>query len=191
MRVITGTARGRRLKELAGMETRPTTDRVKEGLFSALQFDIEGRRVLDLFAGTGQLGIEALSRGAQSAVFVDRRADAVKLIRENLELTELSGRARVIAGDSMAYLASLRECFDLIFLDPPYQAGLLEPALAHIAAFDILSPHGIIAAEAPADRRLPDLPSPYALYRTYRYGKIGLTIYRRAGDPAEKEESPV
>ena len=104
MRVITGTARGRRLRELEGMETRPTTDRVKEGLFSALQFEIEGRRVLDLFAGTGQLGIECLSRGAASAVFVDRRADAVKLIRENLKVTELSGRARVVAGDSMEYL---------------------------------------------------------------------------------------
>ena len=101
MRVITGTARGRRLKELEGTETRPTTDRVKEGLFSALQFDIEGRRVLDLFAGTGQLGIECLSRGAASAVFVDRRADAVKLIRENLKLTELQDRARVVAGDSI------------------------------------------------------------------------------------------
>lgn len=94
MRVITGTARGRRLKELEGMETRPTTDRVKEGLFSALQFEIEGRRVLDLFAGTGQLGIECLSRGAAAAVFVDRRPDAVKLIRENLKVTDLADRAR-------------------------------------------------------------------------------------------------
>ena len=90
MRVITGSARGRRLKELEGMETRPTTDRVKEGLFSALQFEIEGRRVLDLFAGTGQLGIECLSRGAAWAVFVDRRPDAVKLVKENLKLTEPS-----------------------------------------------------------------------------------------------------
>ena len=89
MRVITGSARGRRLKELEGMETRPTTDRVKEGLFSAIQFDIEGRRVLDLFAGTGQLGIECLSRGAASAVFVERRPDAVKLVRENLQTTGL------------------------------------------------------------------------------------------------------
>ena len=102
MRVITGTARGRRLKELEGTETRPTTDRVKEGLFSALQFDIEGRRVLDLFAGTGQLGIECLSRGAASAVFVDRRADAVKLIRENLKLTELQDRdGRLMSGGQM------------------------------------------------------------------------------------------
>ena len=189
MRVITGSARGRRLKELEGMETRPTTDRVKEGLFSALQFDIEGRKVLDLFAGTGQLGIECLSRGAASAVFVDRRADAVKLIRENLKVTELSGRARVVAGDSMEFLSALREKFDIIFLDPPYEAGLLEPALAHIARFDVLSPHGIIAAESPANRQLPALAPPYSIYRTYRYGKIGLTIYRRAGDEKSEEEN--
>ena len=189
MRVITGSARGRRLKELEGMETRPTTDRVKEGLFSALQFDIEGRKVLDLFAGTGQLGIECLSRGASQAVFVDRRADAVKLIRENLKITDLSERARVVAGDSMEFLNALREKFDIIFLDPPYEAGLLEPALAHIARFDMLSPHGIIAAESPADRQLPALTPPYSIYRTYRYGKIGLTIYRRAGDEKSEEEN--
>ena len=179
MRVITGSARGRRLKELEGMETRPTTDRVKEGLFNILQFDIEGRRVLDLFAGTGQLGIECLSRGAASAVFVDRRPDAVKLIRENLKITNLQDGARVVAGDSMEYLKSLREKFDLIFLDPPYEAGLLEPALAHIARFDILAPHGIIAAEHPADQLPPPPGGECRLYRTYRYGKIGVTLFRR------------
>lgn len=187
MRVITGSARGRRLKELEGMETRPTTDRVKEGLFNILQFDIEGRRVLDLFAGTGQLGIECLSRGAASAVFVDRRADAVKLIRENLKATGLEDRARVAAGDSMEYLKSFREPFELIFLDPPYEAGLLEPALAHIAKFDILSPHGIIVAEHPAGRVLPALAPPYRIHRTYRYGKIGLTVYHRDGNEKNEE----
>ena len=126
MRVISGTARGRRLKELEGMETRPTTDRVKEGMFNVLQFDIEGRRVLDLFAGTGQLGIECLSRGAKEAVFVDRRTDAVRLIRENLKVTDLADRAKVVSGDSVAYLKSLQEQFDIILLDPPYAAGLLE-----------------------------------------------------------------
>lgn len=93
MRVITGTARGRVLKELEGLETRPTTGKVKESLFSIIQFDIEGRRVLDLFAGTGQLGIEALSRGAAECVFIDRRADAVKLIQENLALCRLADSA--------------------------------------------------------------------------------------------------
>ena len=187
MRVITGSARGRRLKELEGMETRPTTDRVKEGMFNVLQFDIEGRRVLDLFAGTGQLGIECLSRGATSAVFVDRRADAVKLIRENLKITELSDRARVVSGDSMEYLKSLREKFDVILLDPPYEAGLLEPAIAHIAKFDILAPHGIIVAEHPAGKVLPALSAPYRLHRTYRYGKIGMTLYRRSANEENED----
>lgn len=182
MRVITGSARGRRLKELEGDKTRPTTDRVKEGMFSILQFDIEGRRVLDLFAGTGQLGIEALSRGAASAVFVEHRADAVRLIRENLKVTDLSDRAQVVAGDAMAYLSGVREKFDLIFLDPPYESGLLERTLAHIARFDILSPHGIIVAESPAGQALPALSHPYGIHRTYRYGKIGLTVYHRAGN---------
>ena len=117
MRVITGSARGRRLKQLEGLETRPTTGRVKEAVFSILQFDIEGRRVLDLFAGTGQLGIEALSRGAASAVFVEKRRDAANLIRENLKLTELTARARVVGGEAEAFLAGCRERFDLIFLD--------------------------------------------------------------------------
>lgn len=182
MRVITGSARGRRLKELEGLETRPTTDRVKEGLFSVIQFEIEGRRVLDLFAGTGQLGIEALSRGADSAVFVDRRADAVKLIRENLDSTGLADRAQVTAADSLEYLKTRRDSFDLIFLDPPYEAGLLEPALEAIRTFDILTVHGIIVAEHPSDRVLPALAPPYRVRRVYRYGKIGLTVYYKDED---------
>ncbi len=182
MRVITGTARGRRLKELKGTDTRPTTDKVKESLFSIIQFEIEGRRVLDLFAGTGQLGIEALSRGASSAVFVDQRNDAVQLVRENLKLCDLTDRAQVVCGEAMAYLSAVREKFDLIFLDPPYADGLAEKALAHIARFDILKPHGIMVAESPLDKTMPQLSAPYTLHREYRYGKIKLTVYRRAGD---------
>ena len=181
MRVITGSARGRVLKELQGMETRPTTGKVKESLFSIIQFDIEGRRVLDLFAGTGQLGIEALSRGAAEAVFVDKRADAMKLVRDNLELCGLLDRARVRSGDSLAYLRS-GEKFDLIFLDPPYASGLLEQALSDIAGFDICREHGIIMAESPADAVLPPLAAPYRLYREYRYGRIKLTVYHRQGN---------
>ena len=181
MRVITGSARGRRLKELEGMETRPTTDRVKEGLFSAIQFDIEGRRVLDLFAGTGQLGIECLSRGAASAVFVDQRMDAVGLIRENLAVTELADRAKVVCGNALDFLTRNQAAFDLIFLDPPYGTGLLEAVLERCQAggFDILSTHGIIVAEHPADCPPPAPRGLDGTARTYRYGKIGVTIYRR------------
>ena len=181
MRVITGSARGRRLKELEGLETRPTTGKVKEALFSVIQFDIEGRRVLDLFAGTGQLGIEALSRGAESAVFVERRKDALQAIRENLEACGFSDRARVVNGDAMSYLKS-GEKFDLIFLDPPYASGLLVKALEDIAAFDICREHGIIVAESAVETELPALAPPYALYRQYRYGKIKLSVYHRSGN---------
>ena len=164
MRVITGSARGRILKELQGMETRPTTGKVKESIFSIIQFDIEGRRVLDLFAGTGQLGIEALSRGARQCVFIDQRADAVKLIRENVEVCGLTDRAVIRSGDAMAYLRS-GEKFDIIFLDPPYASGLLGKALEDIAAFDICREHGIIVAESAVETELQALASPYSLYR--------------------------
>jgi len=180
MRVITGSARGRRLLELEGLETRPTTGRVKEGVFSALQFDIEGRDVLDLFAGTGQMGIECLSRGAASAVFVDRRKDAFEIVKKNLALTGLSDKARVVNGDSMEFLAGTRERFGLVFLDPPYASGLQEQALDRLTApgFDILAPYGIIVAEHPAERTLRVPPS-CRLQRTYRYGKIAVTLFRR------------
>ena len=181
MRVISGSARGRKLKELQGMDTRPTTDKVKESLFNIIQFEIEGRRVLDLFGGTGQLGIEALSRGADHCTFVDLRKEAVSLIRENLKLTGLSGRARVVQGDALSFLSSCGETFDVILLDPPYHTELLEKSVERITEFDILREHGIMVCESAAERELPALPPPYERGREYRYGKIRLTVCRRAG----------
>ena len=181
MRVISGTARGRRLGELKGMDTRPTTDKVKESLFNIIQFDIEGRRVLDLFGGTGQLGIEALSRGAERCTFVDQRRDAAQLIRDNLKATGLSERGKVVQGDSLAFLQSCREKFDLILLDPPYLSGLLEKALEKAVLIDILAKNGIIVCESPLEEELPALPEPYVRGKSYRYGKIKLTLYRRDG----------
>ena len=182
MRVITGTARGRRLGELTGKDTRPTTDRVKEGLFNVIQFDIEGRRVLDLFAGTGQLGIECLSRGAAHCTFVDQRKDAVKLVRENLEATELTDRAKVVQGDSLSFLSGTREKYHLIFLDPPYDANLLETTLNRIVGLDILAENGIIICESRVNQDLPELPNPYRKSRDYKYGKIKVTLYRKESD---------
>lgn len=179
MRVISGEARGRRLKELSGMETRPTTDKVKESIFNIVQFDIEGRKVLDLFGGTGQLGIEALSRGAAECTFVDLRREAAALIRENLKATRLEERGKVVQGDSLSFLLTCRQKYDLIFLDPPYASGLLEKALEQIAAIDILSEHGIMVCESAAEQDLPALAEPYQKGREYRYGKIKITLYRR------------
>lgn len=179
MRVITGTARGRKLKEFPGMDIRPTTDKVKESIFNIVQFDIEGRRVLDLFGGTGQLGIEALSRGAEKCVFVDQSREAVKIIRENVEHTGFENRSRVVQGDAISFLTSCREKFSLAFLDPPYAAGLLDKALLKMAEIDIMTENGIIVCESAADQILPQLPPPYVMGRDYRYGKIKLTVYHR------------
>ena len=180
MRVITGTARGRRLKELPGMETRPTTDKVKESIFNIVQFDVEGRNVLDLFGGTGQLGIEALSRGAERCTFVDLRKEAAAVIKENVKTCGFEDRGRVVQGDSIAFLTGCREKFDLAFLDPPYASGLLERALEVISKIDIMSENGIIVCESAAEQVLPELSAPYEKGREYRYGKIKVTLYRRA-----------
>lgn len=183
MRVITGSARGRRLKELEGLETRPTTDRVKEGLFSAIQFDIEGRRVLDLFAGTGQLGIECLSRGAAFCDFVDSAPAALNTVRRNLKTCGFEDRAACHGKDFAAYLTRCREKYGLVFLDPPYASGSLERAMELITTIDIVVEHGIMVCESPADRLLPEVPAPYEKGKEYRYGKIKFTLYRRRANP--------
>ncbi|MCD8211549.1 MAG: 16S rRNA (guanine(966)-N(2))-methyltransferase RsmD [Oscillospiraceae bacterium] len=179
MRVISGEARGRKLKTLQGLDTRPTGDKVKQAIFNIIQFDIEGRHILDLFAGTGQLAIEALSRGAADAVLVDSSPEAVQTIRENLSLTGLADRARVIREDAAAYLDRHPGPFDLVFLDPPYRAGLLSPVIKKITTIDILSESGIIICESPADLGLPDVEAPYVRGRTYSYGKTRVTLYHR------------
>ncbi len=180
MRVITGSARGKRLKDLPGLDTRPTTDRVKEGLFNIIQFDIEGRRVLDLFAGSGQLGIECLSRGAAFCDFVDSSPAAMRVVKENTAACGMTDRAAFHQKDFNAFLDRAGERYGLILLDPPYASGDLERALGRIAEIDIAVGNGIIVCESPADHVLPELPAPYEKGRDYRYGKIKLTIYRRS-----------
>jgi len=179
MRVITGKARGIVLKTPDGMATRPTSDRVKEALFSIIQFDIPAARVLDLFGGTGQLGIEALSRGAKRAVFVDEREDACRLIRENLKRTKLEQSARVVRSDYMAYLKTCSEQFDIVLLDPPYAEVFLENSLKMITEIDILQSGAIIVAERPVGKELPwDFPG-FERSRDYKYGNTLVTIYRK------------
>ena len=180
MRVITGKARGVQLKTPEGMLTRPTTDRVKEALFSIIHFEIPGANVLDLFGGTGQLGIEALSRGAASAVFVDAREDSCRLIRENLKRTKLEKEGRVVRSDYLDYLKRCRETFDIILLDPPYAEVFLENALKYIVEIDILQSGGIIVAERPLGKDLPWDFEGYVRSRDYKYGNTLLTIYRKA-----------
>jgi len=178
MRVITGTARGRKLREPEGNGIRPTSDMVKEAIFNIIQFDIEGRRVLDLFAGTGQLGIEALSRGAAVCDFVDKDKAAYQLVRANLASTELTG-GQVFQSDAASFLGRA-ERYDLVFVDPPYDFPNPDRILEKIVQFDILNQHGIIVCETKAETDLPTVPEPYQKGREYRYGKVKITLYTRA-----------
>lgn len=176
MRVITGLARGRKLKTPENYDIRPTTDNVKESVFNIIQFDIEGRKVLDLFAGTGQLGIECLSRGAESAVFVDQSREAVKIVKENLQSCGM--QAAVFQQDAVSFLQHGGR-FDLIFVDPPYDSGLYETVLETINLVDILSEGGIIICEARRERALPEMAAPYYKRREYHYGKVKICIYTK------------
>ena len=179
MRVISGKARGTTLKTPDGLLTRPTTDRVKEALFSIIQFDIPGAKVLDLFGGTGQLGIEALSRGAKSAVFVDCQKNACMLIRENLKRAHMEDSAKVICSDYADFLKKSGESYNIILLDPPYAEKFLENALKMITEIDILQSGGIIVTERPVEKNLDmDFPG-YARSKDYKYSSTILTIYRK------------
>ena len=175
MRVIAGKAKGTVLKTPDGMKTRPTADRVKEALFSIIQFDLPGAAVLDLFGGTGQLGIEAISRGARRAVFVDESEAACRLIRDNLKKARMEGEGEVIRGDYLAYLKRCRDRFNLIFLDPPYAEVFLETALVQISQIDILQTGGIIVTERPLGKELPtelgDIPAPKTINMERSYSR--------------------
>lgn len=177
MRVITGSARGRSLMTLEdGDVVRPTTDRVKEAMFSIIQFELEGRRVLDLFAGSGQLGIEALSRGAEKCTFVDSDANAVEVVQKNLEHTNLKEKSIVLKADSLTYIRTTTDVFDIVIIDPPYGKGSLQKALSLLDGK--LAPGGVIVCEMPLKEEIPEMAGGLNLFKRYRYGKTELAVYR-------------
>ncbi len=176
MRVITGEARGRKLITLEGEDVRPTTSKVKEAIFSMIQFDIQGRSFLDLFAGSGQMGIEALSRGAESAVFVDASRKAVEVVRKNLDSTGFYSRAKVLHTDSLSYLEMTPGQFDIVFLDPPYGTGLLQQALEKVSSK--VKKTGIILAENSENEEILQNYGEFVLDRQKHYGKIKVSMFR-------------
>lgn len=178
MRVITGTARGRVLKTPDGLDVRPTVSKVKEGIFSALQFEIEGRRVLDLFAGSGQLGIESLSRGAKCATFVDSSAKSLSCINDNITACGLNANAKVVSSDSIAFLSRCTDVFDIAFLDPPYKHGLIDKAMPLLE--NVMSEFGIIVCEHASDEPLSDVYGSFKLKKDYRYGTVTVSVYNKA-----------
>lgn len=176
MRVITGLARGRRLETLEGEDVRPTTDRIKEAVFSIIQFEVEGRVFLDLFAGSGQMGIEALSRGAKEAVFVDNSKKSIDTVKRNLRTVGFEDKARVFAMDYQSFLAMNTAKADIVFLDPPYRTGVLQNALE--LAAQRVKETGIIIAENPLDEEILSNYGDFVLDRQYRYGKIKISTFR-------------
>ena len=175
MHIITGSARGVRLETLPGDATRPTSERAKEAIFSMLQFDLDGRRVLDLFAGSGQMGLEALSRGALSCVFVDASPAALQIVDKNAKKTRLAERSVLQQSDACRYLERCQEHpFHLVFLDPPYAAGLLPSVLKLLVERTLLTSGAILVAEcaAPEDLFAGDeaLAARFEILKTKRYG---------------------
>ena len=178
MRVIAGEARGRRLEALPGTEiTRPTMDQVKEAMFSIVQFDLPGARVLDLYAGSGQLGIEALSRGAKSCLFVDRSAEALAIVKANCKTAGVDRQSDIRQGEAESFLANIRGPFDLALLDPPFHHDTVAAVLPLLAAK--MAPGGVVLCETEREADLPEQAGTLTLVKQYNYGKIKVSRYER------------
>ena len=176
MRVISGSARGLKLVSLDSLATRPTLDRVKEALFSILSPYISGASVLDLFAGSGALGIEALSRGAKEAVFVDSLPAALDIVKKNASSARVDGRSVFRLSDALKFLKNSRDRYDIVFLDPPYSSGLYKPSLELICENSLLERNGIVVLEWDSSAQAPDIPPYFAPIKERRYGRVALTL---------------
>lgn len=177
MKVITGSARGRTLLTVDGKEiVRPTTHKVKEAIFSVIQFDIPNARILDLFCGSGQMGIEALSRGADFCVFVDSNKKSHEITKQNLTTTNFLEKSKVVFMDYKSYLTSTKEVFDIAFLDPPYSKDIIEEALLLLS--DKIDSNGIIVCEHDNTDVLPTQSGKFALSKQYHYGRICVSTYK-------------
>lgn len=176
LRVISGSARGLKLMTLDGLDTRPTLDRVKEALFSMLTPYLPGAHVLDLFAGSGALGIEALSRGSDSAVFVDLLPEALNIVRKNASLAGVDGKSAFFRTDALSFLSKCSEAFDIVFLDPPYSSGLYTKALAALCDNSLLSEDGVVVMEWDSALSRPCIPDAFSVIKERRYGRVMLTL---------------
>jgi len=179
MRVIAGLRRGCALKAPVGLHTRPTTDRVKESMFAVIQFELQGKRVLDLFAGSGALGIEALSRGAAFAVFVDKDEGSIGVIKENLQKTGFAEKAEIVKKDYLLALKGFTKKFALVFLDPPYAQGLYESAIAAIGAYGLLEDGGKVIIEYDP-KNPPNIPEGFLIDKEKKYGNTMLAFIKKA-----------
>ena len=193
MRIISGSARGTRLVTLEGDNTRPTLERVKEALFSMIQFEIAGARVLDLFAGSGQLALEALSRGAADADAVDSSNEANRIIRQNVEKTHMAQKCRIWKMTSDAFLRANagRRKYDLVFLDPPYAKGLIPDALAALHKGGMLADGAVVVCELSASDNEADLMAGevYTVRKNSSYARARLIILDYVGGEANEGQA--
>lgn len=192
MRIITGRAKGKKLFTLEGDATRPTSERIKGAIFSAIQFDIEGRRVLDLFAGSGQMGLEALSRGATRATFIDSSREAMEIVRKNANATGFLDESKFIVSDAANYLrkCSGRDKYDLVFIDPPYAMNLCKKTVEALLRYEALSDGAIVVIESGEEEiDLGTLPySNFEVIKTSSYGKktaVNILLYRKTDNTAD------
>ncbi len=180
MRIISGAFRGRRLHSPKGDKIRPTIDRVRESIFNIIAAKVPDSKVLDLFAGTGAMGLEALSRGARNCFFVDQSVQAVHLIRENVQMCAAQDRSRVIhgpVGSAIQRLNSENELFDIIFMDPPYGKGYIQKTLEIIDA--VAGSDALVVAEQHIKDQSPRIPPIWQVDRERRYGDVLITFYSR------------
>lgn len=180
LRIIGGQWRGRKLRFADGEGLRPTTDRVRETLFNWLQPVIHGARCLDLFAGSGALGLEALSRGASEVQFIERNPGAVRALQENLKLLQAEN-GHVHQGDALAYLRGANRPFDVVFLDPPFRQDLLDPALSLLSQGNWLAPGARIYLELEAELGAPELPAGWELLRSKTAGQVAYHLAEISG----------
>ena len=185
MRIITGTAKGKRLQTLEGEATRPTSERIKEAVFSAIQFDVENRRVLDLFAGSGQMGLEAMSRGASAVTFIDSSREAMEVVKKNARLTGFFESCRYLVSDYGNYIrkASGRDTYDLVFIDPPYAAECCTEAVCRLVRAKLIIPGAIVVMESGTEQI--DLTdgryAGFEVIKSASYGKkstVNILLYR-------------
>ncbi|MDD4565178.1 MAG: 16S rRNA (guanine(966)-N(2))-methyltransferase RsmD [Eubacteriales bacterium] len=177
MRIIAGEFKGRRLNVPKGHKIRPTSDKVKEAIFSMISANIAEAVVIDLFSGTGNLGLESLSRGAKRCYFVDKSRDSMKFILQNIARCKQEEKAITIIGDFENAIKKIPEKSDIIFLDPPYNAGFLADCICFISELSLLSKGGVIVAEHEAGEPLPDMTSGYIRIKEKKYGTIAISIY--------------
>ena len=182
MRIITGIAKGAKLETLEGLDTRPTTERVKESIFSMLQFELENRRVLDLFAGSGQMGLEALSRGAASCTFVEKNLEAMEIVKRNAKKTRLAEKCKIVNVDYKDYLKGARrgEKFDIVILDPPYSMKIIPEILDSLVKYDMLNVNAKVVCESEDDTEYSC--EGLETVRHNKYGRVYITVLCKRGE---------